>query len=297
MKTYSWVFSSDTPQTSTTDHKLYSPAKSSTSRKLEKQSWKVQYGDGSGASGDVFKDTVSIANVTADNQAVQVAVSVAQSIAEDPSISGILGMASSSANMVTPTRQTTFFDNIAGDLKEPLFTANLQKGNVGTYNFGYIDDSEYIGDIHYTPIDRSSPYWRIKVDGFQIGKDGDFQSEPIYPIVDTGTTLLLLPDSMVKKYYAQIKGAYLDPQYGMMLYPCSTTPPDFIFHIGDYRGIVPGNYINYATATSQYCYGGIQSLGNAPFPVLGDILLKAQFVVFQRGTLSVGFANKKTVSD
>lgn len=277
--------------------KLYDPSTSTSQKRLERESWKVKYGDGSDADGIVYTDVVSVGDVTAEEQAVQVAVAVSKTISKDNFSAGIMGLASSIANTVRPTQQKTFMDNVMDSLKEPLFTANLQKGEPGSYNFGYINESEYIGDIKYTPINKKSPFWEVTFDGFQYGSSGTLKNESWTAIVDTGTSLLLLPDGMVESYYKQIDGAYFEPQVGMMLFPCKAKLPDFIFALGDYRGIVPGNYINYADASPDLCYGGIQSGNGVPFAVVGDILIKSQFVVFNRGNLTVGFANKKTISD
>ncbi|KAK3179129.1 hypothetical protein K4F52_009375 [Lecanicillium sp. MT-2017a] len=265
-----------------------------TSKKLDGQTWGVKYGDGSGAGGIVYTDVAAVGSVSYDKQAIQVAVSVSDSISADNFFAGILGLASSSANTVKPNRQRTFIDNIKDDLAEPVFTANLKKGVPGTYNFGYINESEYIGDIEYTPINLLTPFWEINLSGSQIGKDGEFDNVPVRGIVDTGTSLLMMPQQVVDDYYAELEGSFFNYEKGVMMYPCDLTPPDFIFGVGDYRGVIPGHYMNYARANETYCYGGLQTSQGIPFSVFGDIMLKAQFVVFDRGTLQVGFANKET---
>jgi hypothetical protein len=219
---------------------------------------------------------------------------VSDTISSDNFFAGILGLASSSANTVKPNRQATFLDNVKDELKEPVFTANLKKGVPGNYNFGYINESEYIGDIAYTPIDLQTPYWQIVLSGAQIGKDGEFREVPVRGIVDTGTTLLLMPQEIVDAYYAEVPGSFFDRTSAVMVFPCGQTPPDFIFGVGEYRGIIPGHYMNYAPLNGTHCFGGLQSSQGIPFSVFGAILIKAQFVVFDRGNLRIGFANKAT---
>lgn len=134
----------------------------------------------------------------------------------------------------------------------------------------------------------------VEVDGYQVG-EGSFEQRPWDGIVDTGTTLLLAPDDIVDAYYSDIPGSGFDDYLGMIVFPCDANPPDFIFGIDFYRGKIPGHYVNYASANGTHCYGGIQSSAGIGFAVIGDILLKAQYVVFDIKQKVVGFANKDTV--
>ncbi|OAR00711.1 hypothetical protein LLEC1_00242 [Akanthomyces lecanii] len=289
-----WVFSSETSKEGVQGQTLYYPEKSNTSRLLPGQRWNIKYGDGSGAYGNVYTDRAAIGPVGYDKQAVQLAEDVSSAISSDNFFSGIMGMASSSANTVRPYQQLTFLDNIKDSLAEPLFTANLQRGMPGNYNFGYINESEYIGDIAFANIDLNSPFWKVSLSGYQLGGDS-YKNDSFNGIVDTGTSLMLVPQSIVDEYYSKLPGSYLERRTGTMMFPCKLTPPDFVFGVGEYRGRIPGHYINYARYTDTYCYGGLQTSAGIPFSVFGDILIKAQFIVFDRANLAVGFANKKTV--
>lgn len=102
-----------------------------------------------------------------------------------------------------------------------------------------------------------------------------------------------MPDPIVQQYYSRMPESGLDVSLGMIVFPCLLQPPDFTFGLGSYRGRVPGSYINYGQVNETHCFGGIQTSGGIGFGVLGDVLLKAQFVVFDYGSIQVGFANKK----
>lgn len=86
----SWVFSSETTQKQ--GQEIYSPGASSTSRQLQGESWSISYGDGSGASGNVFADKVAVGGATVTSQAIEAATSVSSSFARDSASSGLLGV-------------------------------------------------------------------------------------------------------------------------------------------------------------------------------------------------------------
>jgi len=286
-----WVFSSQTPNSQENGQVEYNPSKSSTAQTLTGATWSISYGDGSSSSGDVFLDKVSIGAVTVSNQAVESAEMVSSSFSSDTSSSGLLGLGFNSINTVKPTKQNTFFENAINTLASPVFTANLKKAEAGNYNFGYIDTTEFTGTITYTPVDNSNGFWGFTPSGYAVGTAA-FNGTSFAAIADTGTSLLLLPDDIVDAYYAQVSGAAVDDTQGGFVFPCSATLPDFTFGVGSYRGVIPGDYMNYATVDSTNCFGGIQSNSGVGFSIFGDVALKAQFVVFDGGNTRLGFAAK-----
>ena len=129
-----WVFSSETPANEATGHSVYKP--SSSGKVLTGESWSITYGDQSGAAGNVYADKVVVGGVTATTQAVEAATSVSTEFTQDTGSDGLLGLAFSSINQVTPNKQTTFFDTVSSTLAKKLFTADLKKGTAGSYTFG-----------------------------------------------------------------------------------------------------------------------------------------------------------------
>ncbi|KAK7962503.1 Endothiapepsin [Apiospora aurea] len=260
-----WVFSSETPKSQVNGQAIYDISRSSTAQLVQGASWSISYGDGSSSSGNVYTDTVTIGGVTVKEQAVESARQVSAQFTQRASTDGLLGLAFSSINTVRPSQQKTFFDSALNGLAMPVFTANLKKG-----------------------------------EGFAIA-DGAPVSAPHAAIADTGTTLLLVPATIASAYYAKVPGATNDATAGGYTFPCSTSSslPSFTAVIGDYRAVIPGDFIKYAPVdgnsfeTATTCFGGIQEVtAGFPYAIYGDIFLKAQFVVFHGANQQVGFAAK-----
>ncbi|KAI0601438.1 eukaryotic aspartyl protease [Biscogniauxia sp. FL1348] len=295
-----WVFSSETPSIQVAGQATYNIEQSSTAQLVDGASWAISYGDGSSSGGNVYTDVVSIGGVTVQRQAVESARNVSQSFTQRPDTDGLVGLAFSSINTVQPTQENTFFDNAKNELASPLFTANLKAAEPGNYNFGFIDTSEFTGEITYVPVNTSSGFWQFTASGFSIGSSGAATSLAHEAIADTGTTLLLVPDAIASAYYAQVPGATDATQTaGGYVFPCGAALPDYHALIGSYTATIPGEFMRFAPVdgdsfdNATTCFGGIQATpAGFPFAIYGDVFLKSQFVVFHGGETKLGFASK-----
>ncbi|KAL8789137.1 MAG: hypothetical protein Q9195_006957 [Heterodermia aff. obscurata] len=232
-------------------------------------------------------EPVTIGGITVPSQTVQFQPS------NDPSSDGILGLAFSNPTNKIPPPPKTFFENAAPSLIQSLFTVNLKKGAPGTLTFGTIDTSQYTGSITYATVNPANGYWEFTPSGYAIGSSAFVATSSIDALVDTGTTLLYLPKTIVSAYYAKVPGAKFDSTQGGYTFPCSATLPSFTLGVGAYRAVAPGSFLNYAPVSGATCFGGLQADTGIGFSVLGSVFLKSQFVVF-KGPASpmVGFAAK-----
>ncbi|KAJ0151090.1 Endothiapepsin, partial [Colletotrichum tanaceti] len=251
----------------------------------------IAYSDGSSSSGIVYTDTVNVGSLTVTSQAVEAASTVSASFTSESALDGLLGLGFSNINAVRPTQQTTFFDTAKSELDAPLFTVDLKHNKAGKYNFGYIDSLAHTGAITYTPVNSASGWWQFNSTGYQVGSNS-FVAGSVTGIADTGTTLLLLPSSIVTAYYSKITGASYDSSQGAYTFPCSSAVPSFTFGVGSARVTIPGSYLNYAPISATTCFGGLQSNAGIGISIYGDVALKAAFVVFNGGTKQLGWAAK-----
>ncbi len=250
---------------------------------MDGYTWNITYGDGSGASGNVYNDSVTVAGITYGSQAVEAATEVSAQFTQDKSTDGLLGLAFSSINTVQPQAQNTFFDNVKGSLPQPLFAVDLKYHSAGTYDFGFIDSSKYTGEITYVEVDNSQGFWGFSATGYSVGS-GSTKSASISGIFDTGTTLIYADDSIVSAYYKQVKGASSNSSAGGYTFPCSASTPDFSITVGGVKQTVPGKYVNYSPVDegSSTCFGGIQSnSGLQGLSIFGDIFLKSKYVIHE----------------
>lgn len=168
-----WVFSSETPATSVNGQTLYQIGSSTTAKQMTGATWKISYGDGSSSSGNVYTDVVTIGNISVTGQAVESATTVSSEFTSDSQSSGLVGLAMSTLNTVTPTAQKTFFDNAKTQLGSALFTADLMHDIAGTYTFGAIDTAAFTGSIAYANLYNVSTaysgYWTFQSTGYTVG--------------------------------------------------------------------------------------------------------------------------------
>ncbi|KAK4544961.1 hypothetical protein LTR36_003866 [Oleoguttula mirabilis] len=288
-----WVFSSSLSSSESSGHTIFDPTKSSSWSTYQDGTWEISYGDGSSASGTVGFDKVNIGGATVTRQAIEIATSVSGSFIEDTNNDGLVGLGFSNINTIQPQAQKTFFENIMDSLALPLFTANLEESSGGSYTFGAIDESEYSGTIHYTDVDKSDGFWQFSSETYTIGGTQSQCSTCSPAIADTGTSLLLLDEDVVEAYYSQVSSAEYNSQQGGYVYDCSATLPSFGVAIGSgYTATLNGSDISFAQIDSETCFGGIQGNSGQGLQIVGDMLLKHFFAVFDGGNESFGIAEK-----
>ncbi|KAJ1800694.1 hypothetical protein LPJ59_000892 [Coemansia sp. RSA 2399] len=281
-------------------HKKFSPKKSS-SYKLEGRKWGISYGDGSFAAGYTARDTVTIGNLTVPNQVIGLAVNESKAYQVD-TVDGLLGLSYSGVSFIQGV--TTFLDNIYENnyLKDPLFSVYIKEKDkdnyAGEYLFGDIDRGRYSGELTWVPLYQPK-FWQIMLDSMSLSVDGvGKESMEINgpAILDTGTTLIVMSDEQATEFHRAIPSAENSDIYGWIM-PCNTeqlVPGNVSFTIAGVDFSVPIKNIvrEPVKGLDGWCFSAVTN-GASNFIILGDVFLRSNYVVFDRGNTRVGIAPSK----
>ncbi|KAK3392090.1 aspartic peptidase domain-containing protein [Sordaria brevicollis] len=292
--------------------KKFDPKKSETFQESKTdQTWKIQYGDGSTASGTVGTDVITVGGLQIKNQAIELATKVSSAFSSGEA-DGLLGLAFSTINTIEsdgkPDPQPTPVENMISQEDIPkdaeLFTSAFysarddKSGEKSFYTFGWIDqelvDQSGEKDITWTPIDNSEGFWKFPsesatVNGETVSVSGNTA------IADTGTTLALVSDEVCKALYAKIKGSTYSYRYQGYLIPSAITAdqlPDLTVAVGDKQFVIQKEDLLLAPADKDHWYGGVQSRGTMPFDILGDTFLKSIYAIWDQGNNRFGAVPK-----
>lgn len=234
-----WVWSNKLPAAiqstaKMTGHSIFDTNRSSTWHDSPGQIWKVRYGDGSSARGDVGTDTLMVGGLVIENQAIERAVQLSDEF-EKSAGDGLLGLGFGKLNTVKPHPVQTPVENMISQKDIPkaseLFTAHLGSRRSNSdgdesdsfYTFGYIDQDviDACGaELHYADVDNSNGFWQFESCAAAINGNTLYRSENT-AIADTGTTLALVDDELCEAIYRTIPGAKQDNKVQGWVFPAS----------------------------------------------------------------------------
>ncbi|KAF7366914.1 Acid protease [Mycena sanguinolenta] len=261
--------------------------KSSSSSTFKKQSgtFSIQYGDGSTVSGPIASDTVTVAGVTANNQAfspVTTLMTLRMAFSEwlFPAISNL--------------NSSPFFVNAdsQGAVDANQFAFYLASSGSELF-LGGTDQNLFTGDIEFNSVDSSGGFWQVTGGGAKVGSSSVLSG--IETIIDSGTTLAYGPPDDVKEIFAKVSGSKLfDSTNGFYSFPCDT-PPSISFNWGGQDWAISADNINLGQTEngSEDCVAALAAqdlgLGDNVF-LLGDTFMKNVYTVFDFDQEAVGFA-------
>jgi Eukaryotic aspartyl protease len=256
----------------------YNSSKSSTYEE-DGRPWNITYGDGTSSSGICGTDDVTIGGLTIKNQTIELAVNISSGFITDPT-DGLLGLGFDKIASVSGVK--TPVDNMIsqGLISKPIFSVFLGKDSIsggGEYLFGGIDNSKFRGTLATVPIDNSRGFWTVAVDSGSVGSStiGKFPG-----IIDTGTTLLLLPNLQASQVAEALNAT--DNRDGTYTISCNATDlQDLNLNIGGHNYTVPGADLIFENGPDNKCIAAFAYSGSK-VGILGDVFIKNNYVVFQQ---------------
>ncbi|CAG8657176.1 6419_t:CDS:1, partial [Dentiscutata heterogama] len=259
--------------------------------KTHNKKFSITYGSGN-TSGISATDTFNIAGFTIKNQTFGLSDVVSSDFADSP-FDGILGLALDSLSSL---HAKTPFQNLIdhGDVKSPVFSfvlGSLQDGTNRTGNeliFGGIDP-KYSDSISYNRLDIGNGFWQIVMDdalvnGSSLGLEGKSA------IIDTGTTLVIVPPQDAELVHSRIPGAQNSD--GTYLIPTDTTAVVSLT-FGGVTYNIKTEHLVVDDAGNGLSVSGIQGgsvTGSDDVWLVGDVFLKNVCSVYDVKNRAVGFA-------
>ncbi|KAF7730837.1 Type I transmembrane sorting receptor [Apophysomyces ossiformis] len=267
---------------------LFNPDKSSTYQK-DGTPWQIGYGDGSSASGIVGYDTVNLGGLDIKHQAIELAKEESSQFQGGP-IDGLLGLAFDTLTSVAGIK--TPVDNLIsqGLISKPIFGVFLGKestGGGGEYVFGGYDESHIGGPLTTVPIDNSDGFWGITIDSTTVG--GKRISGSFSGILDTGTTLLILPTDVLH----EVAAAYNAKDVGQGTYTisCDVSKLEPLkFSLAGTEFEVPSESLIFEKQGNT-CYASFSDGGDSA--IFGDVFIKNNYVIFNQEVPHVQIAPVK----
>jgi len=262
--------------------KVYNPSASSTAKKTGK-TFRVAYGDGSQATGDIYQESVTVGGLTALNQAYGNAT---KSTLQDSGNQGIAGLAFEN---IAQFKSPPFFDTLVaqGTVPQNVFAFGLWPEGA-RLDLGHIVAEAYQGEIAYSPVDPSDGFWTtsFEVSGAEGTQTG---------MIDTGTTLILGPPDVVTAIYKSL-GVQTQTQNGEVygVYP-TNSPPTITFTFNGKPFTISPDALSFQAHGDKTVAGLIGAdVGVGPAWIVGDTFLQDVYAIFDKGNLQVGFAVKAT---
>ncbi|KAI0259259.1 aspartic peptidase domain-containing protein [Gloeopeniophorella convolvens] len=269
----------------------FTPAQSSTYH-VTSQDFSVTYGTGRVA-GRLATDTVELAGLRVPAQAFGAVSAQTDDFAHQPN-DGLIGMA---FGTIAQTRRPPFFENLirARALAAPIFSVHLARHEEtgSAVCIGCVDYSKTTGPVTWLPV-VSKTYWTVRMDG--LFANGVKAPTQITAAIDTGTSLIYVPQTVATAFYALIPGSERAPQYGSGFWtvPCAPAPRVELSFGGHRFALAPADfYLGRAGAGSKDCVAGVLAVGAGLPPdlaIVGDEFLKSWYSTYDYGSgARVGF--------
>lgn len=263
----------------------------------------ISYVDGSGASGDYVKDTFSFGGTNITE--LQFGIGYTSTSSE-----GVLGIGYTSNEVAVNRAGLDAYSNLPqlmvdkGLIESNAYSLWLNDldASRGNILFGGVDTEKYHGTLATLPILKEGNQYReliIALTGIGAnGESGTYlsansSSDAVPVLLDTGSSLTYLPDSIVSSIYSDFNAVY-DSSEGAAFIDCDSADSDdtLEFTFSSPTISVPMNELVLLAGYSRgqaVCILGISPAGDST-AVLGDTFLRSAYVVYDLANNEISLA-------
>lgn len=274
-------------------------ANQSSTYKYVNSVFNISYVDGSGASGDYATDTFRFGGKTL--QDMQFGIGYVSSSTE-----GILGIGYPINEVAVgragldayPNLPAKLVDTGAINSKAYSLWLNDLDASTGSILFGGVDTDKYEGQLQTLPIVAERGEYAefiVVLTGMgQNGNDGSlFKDENVPVLLDSGSSLMYLPDQVANALY-QAYDAQYDASQGAAFVNCNLANKkgSVDFNFSGVKISVPLNELVILAAVSRgrsICIFGVGPAGDS-LAVLGDTFLRSAYVVYDLDNNQISLA-------
>lgn len=277
-------------------------ANDSSTYKYVNSVFNISYVDGSGASGDYATDTFTFGGKTVKN--LQFGIGYTSTSPE-----GILGIGYTVNEVQVNRAGLKAYPNLPqklrddGDINTNAYSLWLNDldASTGSILFGGVDTEKFEGTLSKLPIIQEQGEYAefiIAMTGMgQNGKAGSlFKNESVAVLLDSGSSLMYLPDNVVTSLYTAF-GAQYDSAQGAAFVDCSLANKEgsLDFTFSEPTISVPLNELVILAGYQRgqpVCILGIGPAGDS-ISVLGDTFLRSAYVVYDLENNQIALAQTK----
>ncbi|TVY22065.1 putative aspartic-type endopeptidase OPSB [Lachnellula arida] len=280
-------------------------ANSSSSYSYVASDFNISYVDGSGASGDYVTDNFTLGSTTL--KTLQFGIGYTSSSAE-----GILGIGYQLNEVQVQRANKQAYNNLPAQLvSDGLISSNAYSlwlndldASTGSILFGGVDTDQFKGTLATLPIQSQSGQFAeflITLTGISLGSTVIAKDQAQAVLVDSGSSLTYLPDSMAEAIYDQVSAQY-DSQEGAAYIPCSmasnSTTLGFTFSSPTIQVSMDELVIEISSSSGEpltfsdgerACLFGIAPAGSST-PVLGDTFIRSAYLVYDLANNEISIA-------
>ncbi|BCR89079.1 pepsin-like aspartic protease [Aspergillus chevalieri] len=266
----------------------------------------ISYADGSGAAGDYVTDTIHIGGVSIKD--FQFGAGYSSSSSE-----GVLGIGYASNEVQVGRFGQSAYPNLPRAMVENgLINSNAYSlwlndldANTGSILFGGVNKAKYLGDLKTLPVQTVNGGYSefiIALTGVAFASESDSHNYssnalPAAVLLDSGSSLTYLPDSLVEDIYSDLNVVY-ESSSGVGYVPCSLadeninityTFSDPSITVGMGELTLDSGPLYFRDGT-RACVFGIVPAGDST-AVLGDTFLRSAYVVYDLANNEISLAN------